>query len=318
VEGDAVDSVKSIVDVDTFVGLETFVSVEDVVGMVTMLAKFTGVEGAVWEGKVLRASASQVFDELVLISVTRSGNDYKDCHYSYEVDLLGLHLLGKNSCVQKLEASSLLEFMYIVTIHEHPNNCESIVSITYISRSHQDGTRNLIFGSPFITYPTTVPIHHQTSQSPIIPVFEALASEVAAKPHGSLFANSSNLPNIYFAHVKSLIEWYHDDSIVDEYQDLITSPLLHSRSYSLVVQTTRTEAVPKISTIGLDILSISAMSATPERLFSDTQITIIDLPSTLGFAAAYVLKELVQDPGYGGSSVEFGRQDMRLESHRGK
>lgn len=75
---------------------------------------------------------------------------------------------------------------------------------------------------------------------------------------------------------------------LDEYQQYIRSaivevPIIDPRSWWL--EPTQRKTYPHLSVMALDILSIPAMAAEPERLFSGAKITITDRRSSLSIEA---------------------------------
>jgi hypothetical protein len=71
---------------------------------------------------------------------------------------------------------------------------------------------------------------------------------------------------------------------VDEYTRYLQAPLLteikDSRSWWL--EPTQRRIYPNLSLMTIDILSIPAMSAEPERLFSGSKLTVTDIRNKLG------------------------------------
>jgi len=79
---------------------------------------------------------------------------------------------------------------------------------------------------------------------------------------------------------------------IDEYQRYILSPVLQEvtdpRAWWL--EPTQRKTYPALSIMALDILSIPAMSAEPERLFSGAKITITDRRNKLGIASIQAIE----------------------------
>jgi hypothetical protein len=79
---------------------------------------------------------------------------------------------------------------------------------------------------------------------------------------------------------------------IDEYQRYILSPVLQAvtdpRAWWL--EPTQRKTYPALSIMALDILSIPAMSAEPERLFSGAKITITDRRNKLGIASIQAIE----------------------------
>jgi hypothetical protein len=86
----------------------------------------------------------------------------------------------------------------------------------------------------------------------------------------------------------SFLRWQAEkqgpDDELDEYEQYIVSPRLRevkdARSWWL--EPTQRKTYPNLQKMALDLLSIPAMSAEPERLFSNTKITITDRRNRLG------------------------------------
>jgi hypothetical protein len=78
----------------------------------------------------------------------------------------------------------------------------------------------------------------------------------------------------------------------DEYTRYLLAPVLPEvvdpRSWWL--EPTQRKTYPALSVMALDILSIPAMSAEPERLFSDTKITITDRRNKLGIESIQAIE----------------------------
>jgi hypothetical protein len=90
----------------------------------------------------------------------------------------------------------------------------------------------------------------------------------------SLSTTSTQPPNTYLLWLKE------DDSeeIEDEYArycDLPTVPNI-KEGYKWWIEKTQQKRFPNLAKMALDILSIPAMSADPERLFSGSKVTITD------------------------------------------
>ncbi|KAG8665073.1 uncharacterized protein FPOAC1_013051 [Fusarium poae] len=81
----------------------------------------------------------------------------------------------------------------------------------------------------------------------------------------------------------SFLAWEdeHEDSelptLFDEYQNYISAPRIKVKDVRRWwLEDTQQTLYPNLSKMALDLLSIPAMSAEPERLFSDTKITLQD------------------------------------------
>jgi DNA-binding PadR family transcriptional regulator len=69
----------------------------------------------------------------------------------------------------------------------------------------------------------------------------------------------------------------------DEYQNYISAPRIKVKDVrKWWLEDTQQTLYPNLSKMALDLLSIPAMSAEPERLFSDTKITLQDRRNRLG------------------------------------
>ncbi|KAM3489290.1 hypothetical protein MY3957_007446 [Beauveria namnaoensis] len=69
----------------------------------------------------------------------------------------------------------------------------------------------------------------------------------------------------------------------DEYQNYISAPRIKVKDVrKWWLEDTQQMLYPNLSKMALDLLSISAMSAEPERLFSDTKLTLQDRRNRLG------------------------------------
>jgi hypothetical protein len=81
----------------------------------------------------------------------------------------------------------------------------------------------------------------------------------------------------------SFLAWEdeHEDpklpTLFDEYQNYISAPRIKVKDVRRWwLEDTQQTLYPSLSKMALDLLSIPAMSAEPERLFSDTKITLQD------------------------------------------
>ena len=75
---------------------------------------------------------------------------------------------------------------------------------------------------------------------------------------------------------------------MDEYQQYLRSPIVevpNTDPRSWWLEPTQRKTYPNLSVMALDILSIPAMAAEPERLFSGAKITIIDRRNSLEIEA---------------------------------
>jgi hypothetical protein len=99
---------------------------------------------------------------------------------------------------------------------------------------------------------------------------------------------------------------------IDEYTKYLQAAVLpevkDERSWWL--ETTQRISFPALSVMALDILSIPAMSAEPERLFSGAKITITDRRNQLGIESIQAIECLKS--WLGGSSNGVGRGKIRL------
>jgi hypothetical protein len=90
---------------------------------------------------------------------------------------------------------------------------------------------------------------------------------------------------------------------IDEYTKYLQAAVLpevtDARSWWL--ETTQRNSYPALSIMALDILSIPAMSAEPERLFSGAKITITDRRNQLGIESIQAIECLKS--WLGGSSI---------------
>ena len=72
-------------------------------------------------------------------------------------------------------------------------------------------------------------------------------------------------------------------TLFDEYQSYIAAPRIKVKDVrKWLLEDTQQTLYPNLSKMALDLLSIPAMSAEPERLFSDTKITLQDRRNRLG------------------------------------
>lgn len=72
-------------------------------------------------------------------------------------------------------------------------------------------------------------------------------------------------------------------AVFDEYQSYIAAPRIKVKDVrKWWLEDTQQTLYPNLSKMALDLLSIPAMSAEPERLFSDTKITLQDRRNRLG------------------------------------
>jgi hAT family C-terminal dimerisation region len=72
-------------------------------------------------------------------------------------------------------------------------------------------------------------------------------------------------------------------TLFDEYQSYIAAPRIKVKDVrKWWLEDTQQTLYPNLSKMALDLLSIPAMSAEPERLFSDTKITLQDRRNRLG------------------------------------
>ena len=72
-------------------------------------------------------------------------------------------------------------------------------------------------------------------------------------------------------------------TLFDEYQSYIAAPRIKAKDVrKWWLEDTQQTLYPNLSKMALDLLSIPAMSAEPERLFSDTKITLQDRRNRLG------------------------------------
>lgn len=92
---------------------------------------------------------------------------------------------------------------------------------------------------------------------------------------------------------------------IDEYAKYLQAAVLpevkDARSWWL--ETTQRNSYPALSIMALDILSIPAMSAEPERLFSGAKITITDRRNQLGIESIQAIECLKS--WLGGSSIAW-------------
>jgi hypothetical protein len=98
-------------------------------------------------------------------------------------------------------------------------------------------------------------------------------------------------PNDFF-------EWLKDDddnTIDDEYARYCSLPQILGikQGYTWWIEPTQQKRFPNLSKMALDVLSIPAMSADPERLFSGAKITITDRRNRLGIRSR-VFKVMVR------------------------
>jgi hypothetical protein len=84
-------------------------------------------------------------------------------------------------------------------------------------------------------------------------------------------------------------KWLDDsqDEVVDEYEQYCADPIVLGVHQGLDwwMETTQQKRYPNLSKMAMDILSIPAMSADPERLFSGAKITITDRRNRLGITS---------------------------------
>jgi hypothetical protein len=91
-------------------------------------------------------------------------------------------------------------------------------------------------------------------------------------------------------------KWYKDRKraqvLIDEYDRLVQSEIVcdieDPRRWWL--EETQQKVYPNLSKMALDILSIPAMSAEPERLFSGAKISITDRRNRLGIESIEALE----------------------------
>jgi hAT family C-terminal dimerisation region len=92
------------------------------------------------------------------------------------------------------------------------------------------------------------------------------------------------------------LEWLKDDDeedpTADEYARYVTQPQVMGikQGYKWWLEPTQQKNYPNLSRMALDVLSIPAMSADPERLFSGAKITISDRRNRLGILTVEALE----------------------------
>jgi hypothetical protein len=106
----------------------------------------------------------------------------------------------------------------------------------------------------------------------------ALITSPSAQPPST---PSTKAPNEF---LKWLADDDDDDPMADEYTRYIAQPQVAGvkQGYKWWLEPTQQKNYPNLSRMALDILSIPAMSADPERLFSGAKITISDRRNRLG------------------------------------
>jgi hypothetical protein len=101
----------------------------------------------------------------------------------------------------------------------------------------------------------------------------------------------TTITNIYLLHVQQLDQQQiHVRAIENEYEDYIASPplLLPNIKVDPIewwLEGAQQRQYPNLSQMAIDILSIPAMSAAPERFFSGTKISVTDRRNRLGIAS---------------------------------
>jgi len=115
--------------------------------------------------------------------------------------------------------------------------------------------------------------------------------ETKYKPAAITIASSSTTQSSTSAAEKApneYLKWLDDndddDPLADEYARYIAQPQVTGvkQGYKWWLEPTQQKNFPNLSKMALDILSIPAMSADPERLFSGAKITISDRRNRLG------------------------------------
>lgn len=92
-----------------------------------------------------------------------------------------------------------------------------------------------------------------------------------------------------------MLQWRNQRRVLpivqDEYTAYIQAPLVQTNDARLWwMEPTQRATYPNLSIMALDILSILAMSAALERLFSGAKITITDRRNRLGIEAVQALE----------------------------
>jgi hypothetical protein len=98
------------------------------------------------------------------------------------------------------------------------------------------------------------------------------------------------ITNIYLLHVQQLDQQPTVEAIDNEYEGYIASPPFPLPSVKVDpiewwLEGAQQRQYPNLSQMAIDILSIPAMSAAPERLFSGTKISVTDRRNRLGMAS---------------------------------
>jgi len=114
--------------------------------------------------------------------------------------------------------------------------------------------------------------------------------------------------------LNEFFQWLDDDAseaITDEYDQYCDLPQIPGikQGYTWWLEPTQQTRFPNLSRMALDILSIPAMSADPERLFSGAKITISDRRNRLGIATIQALECLKSWL----KLVEISEEDIRDE-----
>lgn len=113
-------------------------------------------------------------------------------------------------------------------------------------------------------------------------------SAVVCTNNSSIIADDDNLFSLFFRNTLSEIDV---QSAGDEYEHYCTSPCVPTCADPLEwwLEPTQQKQYPNLARMALDILSIPAMSAGPERLFSGAKITITDRRNRLGMSSINAL-----------------------------
>jgi hypothetical protein len=116
-------------------------------------------------------------------------------------------------------------------------------------------------------------VNHPMTETKYNPATITTASSSTTQ---SLTSDAEKAPTKY-------LKWLDDDDD-DEYARYIAQPQVFrvKQGYKWWLERTQQKNFPNLSKMALDILSIPAMSANPERLFSGAKITISDRRNRLG------------------------------------
>jgi hypothetical protein len=135
-------------------------------------------------------------------------------------------------------------------------------------------------------------------------------------------STAQTTPNPAAKPPNDFLEWLKDsddeDITADEYARYIAQPQVAGvkQGYKWWLEPTQQKNFPNLSIIALDILSIPAMSADPERLFSGAKITVSDRRNRLGIhtiEALECLKSWLEISTFVDNEEDDGELDETVE-----